>query len=106
MKKGYCHNEVSLLRMDYFPLIFSPECLLCLTWFQNILHFIRHNNTLDQNCILQWMSQGESGSNKFQIQQGPNFSVSLLITLNKIAFQVVGNHMFTSVVMYVCAESE
>lgn len=52
------------------------------------------------------MSQGESGSNKFQIQQGPNFSVSLLITLNKIAFQVVGNHMFTSVVMYVCAESE
>lgn len=31
MKKGCCHNEVSLLlRMDYFPLIFSPECLLFL----------------------------------------------------------------------------
>lgn len=52
------------------------------------------------------MSQGESGSNDFQIWLGANFFVSLLITLNKIAPQVVGNHMFTSVAVYACAGSE
>lgn len=52
------------------------------------------------------MSQGESGSNEFQIQQGANFFVSLLITLCKIATQVVGNDVFISLVMYAYVGSE
>lgn len=52
------------------------------------------------------MSQGESGSNEFQITQEANFFVSLLITLNKIAPQIVGNDVFISVVVYACVGSE
>lgn len=103
VKKGCCHNKVSLfLRMDYFSFIFFPRMLILPNLISEYLMLYKAqwyfgSKLCARICIvgrkwLQWVSNQTRG--KFLLEPINHFK------------QIIGKHTIISVAMYDYAESE